>query len=258
MRVIIPDRLWIANALQVRDLRAVLATGTTAIVDLAIEEKPVSFPRDITSLRFPLLDGEGNDLALLKMAVDAVAGFIEARRPTTVACSAGMSRSPGLVAAALAQVEGQSLEDTVLRIAETGPCDLSPGLLSDLLKLVPPRPVGNVKPNLVILRSLDLDQLCRSYQMFGLAWVRERHGKGPEHFSTTIDDFVLELYPARSAEHVDATTGLGFRLNDIAAVVEQLRLAGTRIVREPESMPWGLQAIVQDPDGRSVILTQPA
>ncbi len=32
MRIIIPDRLWIANAIQVRDLRAVLATGTTAIV----------------------------------------------------------------------------------------------------------------------------------------------------------------------------------------------------------------------------------
>lgn len=258
MRVIIPDRLWIANALQVRDLRAVLATGTTAIVDLAIEERPVSFPRDIVSLRFPLLDGEGNDLALLKMATRVLAGFIAAKRPTTVACSAGMSRSPGLVAAALAQTEGKSLEETILRVAETGPCDLSPGLLSDLLKLVLPRPAENIKPNLVVLRSLELDRLCGFYQMLGLAWVRERHGNGPEHFTTTVEDFVLELYPARSAEQVDATTGLGFRLDDVVAVVEHLRLAGIGIVREPKSMPWGLQAIVQDPDGRNVILTQPA
>ncbi|RCS51910.1 hypothetical protein DTL42_10145 [Bremerella cremea] len=257
MRVIIPEQLWIANAIQVRDLRTVLSSGTTAIIDLAIEEKPVIFPRDIVSLRFPLLDGGGNDLALLKMVIDTLANFIQAKRPTTVACSAAMSRSPGLVAAALAQVEGKSLEETTLRVAETGPCDLSPGLLSDLVKLVPHRPAGNVKPNLVILRSLDLDRLCRFYQMLGLVWVRERHGKGPEHFSTTVEDFVLELYPARSAEPIDATTNVGFRLDDVVATVEQLRLAGIRIVREPESMPWGLQAIVQDPDSRKVILTQP-
>lgn len=256
MRIIIPDRLWIANALQVRDIRVVLNTGTTTIVDLAMEEKPIAYPRDIVYLRIPLIDGEGNDPAVLETAINALANLIKAKRPVTVACSAGMSRSPGIVAAALASIEGIPLEETLLRVAEMGPCDLSPGLLSDLSQLRPGLANIHAVPNLVVVRSQDLDRLCRFYELLGLSFILERHGKGPEHFSTTIDDFVMEIYPARSPDQVDSSTGLGFRCPDVGGLVERIRAQDAPIVREPESMPWGLQAIVKDPDGRSIILTQ--
>ena len=94
MREIIPMRLWIGNALDARNVTAVLGVGVSAIVDLAIEEPPIQFPRDVVYCRFPLIDGAGNQPAVLRAAVDTVANFITSATPTLVACGVGMSRSP--------------------------------------------------------------------------------------------------------------------------------------------------------------------
>ena len=86
--------LWIGTARDARDIRAVLDADIEAVVDLAMEEPPVALTRELVYLRFPLLDGEGNPVWLLRSAVVAVSQLIAARVPTLVACSAGMSRSP--------------------------------------------------------------------------------------------------------------------------------------------------------------------
>src|SRR5438128_708544 len=57
MRQIAPQRLWIGHAGDLRNMRAVLELGVTAILDLADSEPPASPPRDIVYCRFPLLDG---------------------------------------------------------------------------------------------------------------------------------------------------------------------------------------------------------
>ena len=51
-----PLDLWIGNAHDARDVRGVLAFGIGVVIDLAIEEPPIHFPRDIVYCRFPLLD----------------------------------------------------------------------------------------------------------------------------------------------------------------------------------------------------------
>ena len=66
MREVIPTKLWIGNALDARDIRSVLDCGIAVIIDLAIEEPPVQFPRDIVYCRFPLIDGAGNEAAIRK------------------------------------------------------------------------------------------------------------------------------------------------------------------------------------------------
>jgi hypothetical protein len=60
MREVIPDRLWIGNALDSRDVTGVLGLGITTVIDLAIEEPPIQFPRDVVYCRLPLIDGSGN------------------------------------------------------------------------------------------------------------------------------------------------------------------------------------------------------
>ena len=60
--------------------------------------------------RIPLVDGSGNRPEIIRAAVDLTASLIDSRVPTLVACGAGMSRSPIIVAAALARVDGRSLE----------------------------------------------------------------------------------------------------------------------------------------------------
>lgn len=52
---------------------------------------------------------------------------------------------------------------------------------------------------------------------------------------------------------------VGFAVPDIAAVVEKLKAAGEyRELIAPQQMDWGLRTVLEDPDGRSVELTQDA
>lgn len=133
MREVHPQ-LWIGNALEARDLTQVLELGIEALVDLAIEEPPVSLVRELTCCRIPLLDGEGNSPEKLRLAVKTVASLIRAQTSTLVACGAGMSRSPAIAAAAIAMAEKANPEEVLQRIVAGFPHDVSPALWQDLIE----------------------------------------------------------------------------------------------------------------------------
>ena len=135
MREVVPERLWIGNTIDARDVTRVLGHGITAIVDLAIEELPIQFPRDVVYCRFPLIDGAGNQPAVLRAAIETVASFITSGTATLVACSAGMSRSPAIVAAAMATTERITLADALGKLAAGQPHDVSPSLLAGISKV---------------------------------------------------------------------------------------------------------------------------
>jgi protein-tyrosine phosphatase len=134
MREVIPSKLWIGNASDARDIRSVLGHGIAVVIDLAIEELPIQFPRDIVYCRYPLIDGAGNQPAILHAAVETVAHFMASQTPTLVACGAGMSRLPAIVATAIAKTEQIKLTDALGKLTAGRPHDVSPGLLQDIAK----------------------------------------------------------------------------------------------------------------------------
>ena len=97
--------IGIGHAADGRDWSGLFDRGIRAIVQLAIEEPPIQPPREVILYRFPLVDGEGNDPALLRLAIESVAALIRAKLPALVCCGGGMSRSPAIVAAAVSCVE---------------------------------------------------------------------------------------------------------------------------------------------------------
>jgi protein-tyrosine phosphatase len=101
-----------------------------AVVDLAVEEPPVSPTRELIYLRFPLTDNEGNDPKLLRAMLSAVTALVRDRVPTLVACGMGMSRAPAVAAVAFATVYGLTPADVLTTYH--GPGDVSPVLLRDL------------------------------------------------------------------------------------------------------------------------------
>src|SRR6266404_6073683 len=135
MNPIMHYRLWVGHAAAGRDTQGILARDIRAIVHLAIEESPIQLPRDLAYLRFPLVDGEGNDAALLRLAIDAVAALIEAQIPTLVCCGGGMSRSPAIVAAAIAHVEHADLHECLQAVTASHASDVSAALWRDICKL---------------------------------------------------------------------------------------------------------------------------
>lgn len=143
IRQIYPDFLFIGNAFDARDQRALYGRQIAAVVDLAANEPPAQLARDMIYYRIPILDGGGNLDRMLLMAVDAVVTLVSQQVPTLVACSAGMSRSPVIAAAAIAQLSSKSLDHCLAAIVEGAPHDISPILWSRVCllhdRLPPPR-----------------------------------------------------------------------------------------------------------------------
>lgn len=103
---------------------------------------------------------------------------------------------------------------------------------------------------LIVLRTPQLDLLKTFYQALGIDLVEEKHGKGPVHYSGKLGKTVLELYPGEVAD----VARLGFGVENPEEVLNAIRTLGGSVVTEPTETPWGLRAVVKDPDGRAVEL----
>jgi hypothetical protein len=132
MRPISSEQLWIGHVGDARDSRAVHAAGIAALVDLAGNEPPLSPPRDLVYCRFPLIDGAGNPPWMLQIAIRTASELLQRNTPTLIFCSAGMSRSVAIAAAALSSVHGTTLEMELERVVRGTCADLSPGLWRDV------------------------------------------------------------------------------------------------------------------------------
>lgn len=140
MRQIHPHPLWIGHAGDGRDFRAIFEVGIEAVVYLAAEEPAVVIPRDLIACRFPLVDSEGNRPEVLSLAIRTVAELIRRKVPTLVCCGAGMSRSPAIVAAALALALGEPADDCLKQVVGEGlPADVSPGLWQGIVEALSSR-----------------------------------------------------------------------------------------------------------------------
>jgi protein-tyrosine phosphatase len=135
MREIIPRLLWVANSVEGRDIARLLETEIAALVDLTAEEFPPSLTREMVYCRFPLIDGAGNPPLMIKAAIEATAGLVRNEMPTLVYCSAGMSRAPSIVAAALADLRREPLDDCLRLVTSDQPHDVSPGLWREIKEI---------------------------------------------------------------------------------------------------------------------------
>jgi lactoylglutathione lyase len=108
-----------------------------------------------------------------------------------------------------------------------------------------------MKLNLFVLKSEDIDRTRKFYEALGCQFIEERHGDGPRHYSSVINDVVLEVYKGKVAN--EGVT-IGFCVNDLSNIKDSLPGIGASIITEPSpDMPY---LIIQDIDGRTIIFTQ--
>jgi len=129
------QNVWIGHAGDLTDVRKLLDAGIRAVVDLALNEEPPRLPRDLTYCRLPIVDGTGNDPWLLLTIIDLVAGLIKLDVPLLVSCSAGSSRSPVMVAAALSIVTQKTPEACLKTLSRAVTHDVNPGLWHDVAEI---------------------------------------------------------------------------------------------------------------------------
>ena len=117
--------------------------------------------------------------------------------------------------------------------------------------------MANISLTLLVLKTRQVDSLRAFYQTLGIELVEEQHGKGPAHFAGQAGGVVIEVYPLPdNGSQVDSTTRLGFGVENLSEIVQALQEIGTKIVTPPRKTAWGFQAVVRDPDGRAVELSQ--
>jgi len=109
--------------------------------------------------------------------------------------------------------------------------------------------------SLIVLRVSNIERAAEFYSAIGFTFECEQHGSGPEHFSTWVGDTVFELFPA--SERFPVTTSrVGFAVASIEDVLHKWRQTGCKVLSEPKESPYGLRAVVADPDDHRVELTQ--
>lgn len=116
--------------------------------------------------------------------------------------------------------------------------------------------MADIVLTLLVLKTRQVDRLLAFYQALGVEFTEEQHGHGPRHHAGRVGAVVIEIYPLQDGGTVAKSTRLGFSEGDLAVVVRALEGIGTFVVKQPRQTAWGLQAVVKDPDGRSVELTQ--
>lgn len=129
--------LWLGNASEARDLRGLFDAEIAAVVDVAWDEPPAQLPRELIYCRFRLVDSDGNSAAMLTVAVQTVVNLLSTGHRTLVACSAGMSRSPAVAAAALSIVRDKEPVRVLSQIGELRSLEVSPQLWGQLMAILP-------------------------------------------------------------------------------------------------------------------------
>jgi len=104
----------------------------------------------------------------------------------------------------------------------------------------------------LVLRCKNISVRREFYEKLGLMFINEKHGNGPEHYSSEIDGVLIELYPLQENEHVDRCR-VGFSVTSFLELTAKLTQdESIEIVEMVHELNERLVMIVKDPDGRTV------
>ena len=109
--------------------------------------------------------------------------------------------------------------------------------------------------NLVVIYAQNLEATREFYASLGLSLQLEHHGNGPRHYAAALGGAVFEIYPHREGEQQGGLR-IGFQVESVDGVLQQLRQRHVTILTEPRDSPWGRRAVVEDPNGNRVELSQ--
>jgi predicted enzyme related to lactoylglutathione lyase len=110
--------------------------------------------------------------------------------------------------------------------------------------------------NLLVIRSPDVDRSARFYELLGLVFTKHAHGTGPQHYAAELGSAVFEIYPRTDEKDSTSRTRLGFRVANVDQTITKLQQSGAKIISPPKDTSFGRRAVVDDPDGHRIELTQ--
>lgn len=114
-----------------------------------------------------------------------------------------------------------------------------------------------MKINLVVIKTHKIHELHAFYTLLGCQFDYHKHGKGVFHYSTNCDGIVFEIYPLpKTIVETDTTTRLGFEVENLNNLIENLKEKDITILTNPIQTEYGYVAIIEDLDGRKIELLE--
>lgn len=108
---------------------------------------------------------------------------------------------------------------------------------------------------LLVLRTSNIEQLADFYSLLGLKFDYHKHGNSPFHYSATIGETVLEMYPlAKNQTEADQNLRLGFCIDNFDEIIVKLKELQIPFILEPTQTDFGFMAIITDLDQRKIEL----
>ena len=105
-----------------------------------------------------------------------------------------------------------------------------------------------MKISLLVIRCENIEVSKTFYEGLGLIFQKEKHGNGPEHYSSEYDGTVFELYPNKGIAPID-NTRLGFKITNLKETLSSLSIDNTY------EFNGNTVYVVIDPDGRKIELS---
>lgn len=100
-----------------------------------------------------------------------------------------------------------------------------------------------------------MQKLAKFYELLGFVFEYHKHGDSPYHYSATVGETVIEIYPlTKSQTEADKSLRLGFEIDNFDTTIELLKENNTVFVSQPVSTAFGFMSVVIDPDGRKIEL----
>lgn len=108
----------------------------------------------------------------------------------------------------------------------------------------------------LILYTRRLAETVAFYRALGMPLEEESHEGGPRHYACDLGPTHVAVYEAAGgraqARGSAGSVMAGFTVGSVTEAIAAVRSFGAHVVEEPSEYPWGMRALVDDPDGRTV------
>lgn len=115
----------------------------------------------------------------------------------------------------------------------------------------------------LVLFASDLDRTVAFYRLLGLPLeVDDHEDEVPLHYACELAGCHFAVFPARQDGRAPGLRQAGasfpgFTVESVEETVDALRTFGASVLQDPSPYPWGVRAVVEDPDGRPVEVYRP-
>ena len=126
-----------------------------------------------------------------------------------------------------------------------------PGAILKILKMEE-KIESMARLDLLILRSENIKRLKEFYSSLLMTKFEKHADHGPAHYGAILGEVLIELYPTK--KRISNLDSPGFKVGNIDEVIQ--RVGNQCVYREPYQNSYGKFAMLKDPDGRLVHLTE--